>query len=349
MDFNKIIVSEELNIREALQILDRTAKKVIFVVNGKKLVGAVSDGDVRRWIIKNGSLEESVQALMNRQPIYIDENNREKAYDILRNNKITAIPLVNKRMEIIKIFFIDEDEEHVKKKITNRVIIMAGGKGERLLPYTSVVPKPLIPIEGKPILEHIIDGFKKFGCSEFSLALNYKKSMIKAYFDDIEKDYSIEYIEEDKPLGTGGALGFLKGKEDKTFFVSNCDIMIRADYSDIYKKHKHDGNQITIVSSLKQFTIPYGVISIGEMGHVNGLMEKPKSDYLVNTGFYVLEPSVLDQIHENEFIHITDLIEKCIENGLKVGTYPIGEEAWLDMGQFEGMEEMKRMLVKECF
>lgn len=349
MDSKEIVVSEELNIRGALQILDSTAKKVIFVVKDKRLVGAVSDGDVRRWIIKNGSLDESVNALMNHEPRFINENNKQKAYEILREEKITAIPFVNNNMEIVKIFFIDEDEEHIEEKIDAKVIIMAGGKGERLLPYTSVVPKPLIPIEGKPILEHIMDRFKKFGCNDFSLAINYKKNMIKAYFDDIEMDYNIEYIEEEKPLGTGGALWLLKGKESKPFFVSNCDIIVNADYADIYKKHKKAGNQITIVTSLKQFTIPYGVISIGPLGYVEGLIEKPKSDFFVNTGFYVLEPAVIERLKENTFIHITDLIEECINEGLKVGTYPIGEEAWMDMGQFESMEEMKKILIKGCF
>lgn len=345
MNPTPFVVSEELNIREALRILDSSARKIIFVTRANRLAGAVSDGDVRRWILKNGGLDEPVSALMNRKPRFVTENDKAKAVAILKKEKIAAIPLVNESMEILQIFLMEEDEEPVGEKIRARVLIMAGGKGERLLPYTAIVPKPLIPIGEKPILERIIDGFVRHGCDDFTLALNYKKNMIKAYFDDLERSYHIDYIEEDRPLGTGGALSLLGGRAKEAFFVSNCDIIVHADYGDIYRRHQKDGNQITIVASLRQFAIPYGVLSLGAQGSVAELTEKPTGDYLVNTGLYVVEPSVLEQVEKNEFLHMTDLIRRCIRGGLRVGTYPIGEEAWMDMGQFESMEEMKKLLL----
>lgn len=344
MNFRSIIVTGQLNIRDALQLLDTTGKKVLFVVEEEKLVGAVSDGDVRRWILKNGSLHDSVETIMNREPIFVTEKNKNDARGIMKEENISAIPLINEKLEIENVFFWADWKEEKKGNLDAKVVIMAGGKGERLLPYTSVVPKPLIPIGEKPIIELIIDNFSKYGCNDFTLTINYKKNMIKAYFDDLERDYKISYIEEEKPLGTGGSLFFLKNKINEAFFVSNCDILLNIDYYDVYKKHKSEENIITIITSLKRYKLPYGVINIGEYGSVASLIEKPSLDYLVNTGVYIIEPEALQLLCNNAFMHITEMIEMCITQGKRVGTYPISEDAWMDMGQFEDMEEMKKRI-----
>lgn len=340
MDFKQIIISGTTTIREALQLLDTSAKKSLFVVEDDVLIGAVSDGDVRRWILKSGDLNDSVCNIMNRNPITISEHNLHKAVDIMKKTGVAAIPVIDENRKIETVYFWGEDETRHFNRINSPVIIMAGGKGERLLPYTSVLPKPLIPIGDKPILEHIIESFMKFGCDDFTLTINYKKNMIKAYFDELERDYTISYIEEEIPLGTGGGLFFLKDKIKDSFFVSNCDILMDVDYSEIVRFHKNNQNLITIITSLKNNVIPYGVINLDEAGNVASIIEKPKTDCLINTGVYVLEPEVLDFLNENEFIHITELIEKCLLNHRKVGTYPISEDAWMDMGQVEEMEKM---------
>lgn len=338
----KMIINVSLSIRKAMQILESTAKKVLFVENNKKLIGAISDGDIRRWILRSGNLDECVDKVMNHNPIKMEKLDHEKAIELMHKYKILAIPVVDEQNEIIEIYYwSNEGRQEQKEKIKAQVVIMAGGKGERLLPYTSVVPKPLIPIGEYTITERVIDSFKRFGCSDFIISVNYKKNMIKAYFEDIYKDYKLSFIEEEKPLGTGGSLALLKGKMDDTFIVSNCDILLDVDYSEVYHFHKNNGNLVTIITSLKHYVIPYGIININDQGNVKALVERPGLDYLVNTGVYFLEPRILELLEHNKFTHITELIDKCIVNNLKVGTFPISEEVWMDMGQFKDMDIMK--------
>ena len=221
---------------------------------------------------------------------------------------------------------------------------MAGGKGTRLDPYTKIIPKPLIPIGDIPIVERIIDRFNEYGCNTFYLTVNYKKNMIKAYFSDEDKGYEVKFVDEDQPLGTAGSLSMMKDKLKDTFFVSNCDILIDANYSHILKQHKKNKNKITLVTSLKNYTIPYGVIEINDNGAIKNMTEKPEYDFLVNTGMYILEPEVLNDIPQNTFFHITDLINEYIVKGETIGVYPVSENQWLDMGEFKEMENMLERL-----
>jgi NDP-sugar pyrophosphorylase family protein len=220
----------------------------------------------------------------------------------------------------------------------------AGGVGSRLYPYTKILPKPLIPIGEIPIAEHIINRFYKYGCRDFFLVVNHKKNMIKAYFNEIEKDYKITYIEEEKPLGTGGGLCLLKCIIDSTFILTNCDILIEEDYEKIYKLHKKENNVITMVCSLKKIRIPYGVIEIGQHGEIAKMKEKPELSFFTNTGMYIVEPEVVQGLEDNQAIGFPDIIEKFKQAGKKIGVYPIGEKNWLDMGQLDAMEEMRRRL-----
>lgn len=338
----EICIDKNISIKCAIKQLDITAKKILFVVDNEKLIGTVTDGDVRRWILKNGDLNCNIENIMNKNPISLTIRDTHLAKDIIKKKQIEAVPIVDDNNQIKDIVFWNEGEEVSPiHKINNPVVIMAGGKGTRLYPYTKILPKPLIPIGDFSISEWIIKRFKKYGCENFYFTVNYKKNMIKAYFDELEKDYKISYIEEKKFLGTGGSLYLLKNIIKDTFFLSNCDILVEADYSDILKYHKKNKNKITMVTSLKEYQIPYGVIKLNDNGEVSGTEEKPQIDYLVNTGFYILEPECINDIPENKFFHITDLINQYLKEGKKVGTYPITENAWLDMGE---MKEMDRMI-----
>ncbi|MGG7151270.1 nucleotidyltransferase family protein [Clostridium neonatale] len=343
-----IFINKECSIRDAIKRLDVTAKKILFVVNEGILIGSITDGDIRRLILRNGNLNDNVTKVMNQNPIYIYENDKNLALDVMKEKVIESIPVVNEKREILDVIFFKDISSnmqiHKPLDLCIPVVIMAGGKGTRLYPYTKILPKPLIPIGEYSITERIINKFLQYGCREFYMTVNYKKNMIKAYFDELNKDYRISYVEEEKFLGTGGALYLLKEKLQSTFFVSNCDILIDADYSKILDYHKKNENLITMVTSLKNYVIPYGVIELNNEGNIKEMKEKPEYDYLVNTGAYILEPEVLNDIPENEFFHITDLINKYIKNGKKVGTYPITENAWLDMGEFKEMERMRKEL-----
>lgn len=347
MSLSNLFISEDITIKEAIKLLDETAKKILIVIKDNKLTGIITDGDIRRWILKSGNLQEKVSSIMNKSPKYIYEKDRAYAKKTLKEEMIEAIPVVNANHEVIDIVFWNDsfkNKMNYYTKLDNPVVIMAGGKGARLEPYTKIIPKPLIPIGEVPIVERIINRFTEYGCNKFYMTVNYKKNMIKAYFNEIEKGYKINYVEEEKPLGTAGSLSLLKNTIKDTFFVSNCDILIDANYSDILKYHKRSNNKITLVTSLKHYTIPYGVIEISATSDVKNMIEKPEYDYLVNTGMYILEPEALNDIPEDTFYHITDLISNYIKNGEKIGIYPVSDKEWLDMGQLMEMENMLERL-----
>lgn len=221
---------------------------------------------------------------------------------------------------------------------------MAGGFGKRLYPYTKILPKPLIPIGEIPIVEHIINRFKRSGCENFFLIVNHKKNMIKAYFNEIKKDYSITYINEDKPLGTGGGLSLLKGKIKSTFILSNCDILIDEDYEKIFRFHQGEKNLITMICSMKRIRIPYGVVEINTLGEIEEMREKPEISVFVNTGMYIVDGSIINELEENVEISFPDIIENYRRQGKKIGIFPISEKAWLDMGQLDELEIMRKRL-----
>lgn len=333
-----------LSIVDAMSRIDANSKGILFIVDELgKLVGSLTDGDIRRWILKSGDIKKSVSFAMNSHPKYRYIGNAGDLTNFMLNNSITAVPLLDCEKSIVDIFFLNEDSifDGCGNSLNGvSVVIMAGGRGTRLYPYTKILPKPLIPIGDTPIVERIINHFCEFGITNFYMSVNYKKGMIRSYFDDIDSNYSIEYIEEVKPLGTGGSLKLINDSLDKPFFVTNCDTIVLADYSNVYHHHIESGNDITVVSALKNFQIPYGVLKTGNDGELVNMEEKPKLSYFINTGMYIVNPSVLELIPDGVVFHMTNLVEKVMENNGKVGTYPVSEDSFLDMGE---MDEMKRM------
>lgn len=344
MNITDYCIKESSTVVDAMKLLDKTAKKVLFIIDDGKLKAAITDGDIRRWILKNGSLEESITQIANYNPKYVKQQNASSARAIMQEYSIEILPVVDEDMQVLSFISLLDNEDNTRGSLNIPVVIMAGGLGTRLYPYTKVLPKPLIPVGEIPISEHIINRFYKAGCDEFYLVLNHKKNMIKAYYNDLDKDYNVYYSDEDIPLGTGGGLGLLKGKINTTFALSNCDILIRGDYQRIMQHHKENDNIITIVCSLKHIRIPYGVIEVGSSGEITDMREKPELSFLTNTGMYIVEPRVIDEIENNKVISFPDIISKYRDAGEKIGVYPISENSWLDMGQFDTMEDMKRKL-----
>lgn len=344
MNRKDLIINHEISIREAMNLLNETSKKILYFTNEDDvLVGVISDGDIRRWVLKNGSLGESIYRVMNKSPKTLRVNKIKNAQEFLRTNSIESVAIVDGNNRIINIYFwsdIQSSEASRFGSVKSPVIIMAGGKGTRLYPYTKILPKPLIPIGDVPIVERIINKFHSFGCNDIFMTVNFKKSMIKSYFNDIDKEYQIHYIEEDKPLGTAGGLSLMAGKINETFFLSNCDILVDIDYAELFHHHKKSNNMITIVASMKSFVIPYGVLDIDNDEKLIRMDEKPELHYLINTGLYVVEPSVLDRIPSDTFINFTDVIELLKNENAMIGTFLIGEKDWYDMGQIKEMENM---------
>lgn len=347
MNISELLIDESKNLIEAMAQLDRVAKKILFVVDGNKLVASLTDGDIRRWILKKGSLEAVVKEFANYKPKFLNAADESLAYQYMIENHVEAIPILDDHHQIIDVIHLSEKSYKKRGHLTAPVVIMAGGMGTRLYPYTKILPKPLIPIDDLPIVEHIINRFYDNGCDRFHLVVNHKKNMIKSYFNDIERAYRIDYVDEEQPLGTGGGLSLLKGKINQTFFLSNCDILIDENYEEIFAFHKQFGNLITMVCSMKNIKIPYGVVEINESGEIESMQEKPSLTFFTNTGLYVVEPEIIEALNDNEAVAFPDIIENYKNNGKKVGVYPISENSWLDMGQFDEMDKMRRRLEKE--
>jgi dTDP-glucose pyrophosphorylase len=342
-----ILIDEESSMIKAMEVLDATSKKVLFVQREGQLSAAITDGDIRRWILSKGSLDAKVKDIANYNPLYLYEHERSTAKEFMKKNHIEAVPIVDDSRKIIALVLLNEEDIEPRKKINVPVVIMAGGLGKRLYPYTKILPKPLIPIGEIPIIEHIMNRFNQYGSDQFFLVVNHKKNMIKAYFNDSAKTYRVNYIDEDQPLGTGGGLSLLKDKIKTTFILSNCDILIEEDYEKIYSYHKKESNIITMVCSLKNIKIPYGVIEISKTGEIETMREKPELSFFINTGMYIVEPKVAEELEENKAVDFPNIIEKYREAGEKIGVYPISENSWLDMGQLDEMEEMRRRLERD--
>ena len=341
---NSILVPPTLTIRNALKQMDSSGGKILFVVDeATRLLGVVTDGNIRRWMLKGGKLSAAIKKAMHPEPVMLNDGYRpEEAKEKMLSKAIECIPVVDTTGKVVSVvWWTDLFKGTAQKKgtIALPVVLMAGGEGTRLAPFTKILPKPLMPIGDKPVIELIINRFYDYGCTDFYLSVNYKSNIIKAYFEDFKHPYDIRYVREDKPLGTAGSLNLLRNRFKKTFFVSNCDILIEADFEDIVQFHKSSGNKITLVGSMKHYTIPYGVCTVGVSGQLNKIDEKPEYDFLVNTGMYVLEPEVLKLIPRDKMFHMTDLIASCRAKGWKVGVYPISEKSWLDMGQWEDLKE----------
>ena len=266
---------------------------------------------------------------------------------MLRTSGQTAIPVVDTDRTLVDIILTAKQSSPVYPKLQVPVVIMAGGKGTRLDPYTRVLPKPLIPVGDLPIIEHIMQQFEQYVCQDFHIIVNYKKQLIKAYFNENERHYQVSWYDEGSPLGTGGGLSLLKGKIQQTFFLTNCDILLRNNYADILRFHRQNGNIITVVGAYKKLTIPYGVLEIGEGGVMEEIREKPELSFLTNTGMYLVEPEVLEDIPDNTVLGFPDIIEGQRQKGRKVAVYPVDEDAWMDMGQLSELERMRKRLYGE--
>ncbi len=336
-----ITIRPKATIKEAMESLDKTAEKALLVVDdGHALLGTLTDGDLRRHILKEQDLIGIIENVYNKNPIFVfqEDFDSEKVKKILTQNKINLIPILDQNRIVVdhitweKVFGNNTKSEDQKLDVP--VVIMAGGKGTRLEPFTRVLPKPLIPVCDKPIIDHILEKFRAYEISEFYLTIHHMSKIIRAYFEEKQPDYSIGFVEENEPRGTAGSLKPLKDRLIKPFFVSNSDVIIEADYADLYLFHKKNGYDITLVASAKQFNIPYGICKLNGSGSLERIQEKPEYNFLVNTGLYVLNPDVIDLIPAEGVYHITQLISDVKKQGMKVGVYPVSEDAWIDVGQW---------------
>lgn len=333
------IVLKDVTLLDAMKTMDTQKVKTLFVFDGEHFEGLLTLGDIQRAIIKNIALTEPVSRILNKNKVYGYVAEGEDAIkEKIRRMRAEVMPILDEKGELVDVWFwgdlFKKTELMQREQINLPVVIMAGGKGTRLKPITNVIPKPLVPIGDKTILEEIMDQFEAVGCSKFYMSVNYKSDMMRFYLDQLEHKYDIVFFEETKPLGTIGSVSLLKEKIDTPFFVSNCDIVIDQDMRDVYDYHCSNHNELTIVTAVKSFRIPYGVIETGEDGLMTALKEKPELTYMINTGVYILNPECIDEIPQGEFFHITQLMEKIKARGGRVGCFPVSEHAWKDMGEW---------------
>ena len=334
------IIESNKNILFALKKMDEIDKKLLFVFEKNKFLNILSIGDLQRALIANKDIHTPVKQILRKNTRIASINDTFPSIKAkMLEFRTECIPVINNENELVEIYFWEDvfeiQKRHIKKKLNLPVVIMAGGKGNRLKPLTNVIPKPLIPIGDKTIIEEIMDRFMDVGCTDFLLSVNYKAETIKHYFKQLNSHtYKIKYFQEEKPLGTAGSLYLVKNKIKTTFFVSNCDIIINEDYSEILKYHRNNKNELTIVSALKHYPIPYGTIETKKDGLLSNLKEKPELTFQINSGLYILEPNLLKEIPENDFFHITHLIEKVQKRGGKVGVFPVSEGSWKDIGEW---------------
>jgi dTDP-glucose pyrophosphorylase len=332
-------INNNNSLLQALKQMDAEEVKLLLVFDADRFMSILTIGDIQRAIIKNIALTEPISSIIDKNKTYgflveSDASIKEK----MRRLRAELMPVLDDKGELADVVFWEDyfgDDYKVDRKLINLpVVVMAGGKGIRLKPLTNVIPKPMIPVGEKTIVEEIIDRFESIGCHKFYLSVDYKSEMLRFYFKQLEHKYDIVFIEEDKPLGTIGSVSLLKGKINTPFFVSNCDIVIDQDMRDVYDYHLENHNDLTIVTAVKSFRIPYGVVETGENGLMTALKEKPELTYMINSGVYILNPECIDEIPEGEFFHITQLMEKIKARGGRVGCFPISEHAWKDMGEW---------------
>ena len=344
------IVDSGKTIIQTMKLMDDARTKSLLVFEGEKFLGMITNGDLQRAIIANKPFSLSIGNL-------VDNANKKYAHsgediqhikDWMLEVRAEFMPVLDNKGNLVDVIFWDElfkeSQSDIKEKINLPVVIMAGGMGTRLKPITNVIPKPLIPVGDKTILEVIMDQFEGIGCNKFYMSVNYKADMIKYYLSQMDHKYDIEFFQEEKPLGTIGSVSLLKEKISTPFFVSNCDSINEQDYRDVYDYHVRNHNDLTIVTMVKSFKIPYGVIETGKDGLMTALSEKPEVTYQINTGVYILNPSCIEEIPEGEVFHITQLMEKIKSRGARVGCFPVSEKAWKDMGEWPEYLKMINVL-----
>jgi len=334
-------------IKHALKQISETGKKCILVTNDKnKFLGTLSDGDLRRAILNNQKLNSQIKSFYNKKSFVLIKNKYSdlNLKKIFLKKKVDLIPVINNKKKIINVISLTDilENKETQKKIDNIIpVIMAGGKGTRLKPFTNILPKPLLPVNGKTAIETIIDNLKIYGLNKFLISINEKSEIIKGFFHGIKKDYEVKFIEEKKPLGTIGSLNLIKSKDLKdNLLVINCDVIFQLDIRDLYDFHKKNNFDITIVVSDKRFQIPYGVCEISKKGNLKKINEKPSYDYLVNIGLYLLKKKVIKLIPKNKLLDFNQIVEFSQKKKFKIGVFPISESGWQDTGHWSDFNKL---------
>jgi len=340
MIIKNILINPSKTILDALNLIQKNLHKSVIVIDrGGKLLGILSDADIRRAFLKGIKSTERIKKYYNKKILFV----KDKKFDLLKVRKkimeedLFIVPIVDKNKRVIDLISYKNLDYKGKPKIQDiPTVIMAGGKGKRLKPFTDILPKSLIPINNKTILEYIILNFQSHGINNFFFLTHHKSEIIKSYLKEVNSELKMKYnfFTEKQPLGTSGGLKLLEQRINKDFFVSNCDTLIKNDLLDIYDYHKKNSNMITVVVSYKEYQIPYGIFNTNSNGKLINIIEKPKKNYLVNTGLYVLSPKIFKYIKKNHYLDFDSLLKIMKNKKLKIGLFPVENKNWNDVGKW---------------
>ncbi len=342
-DWRETILKPNDTIEKAIQVLNREALGIVMVANNDgSLLGTVTDGDIRRALVRHYGIDAALVNVMRRNPITatVEENHRAKILGIMRSKGLLQMPILDEDRKIVGL----ETLHHLLdiRKYDNPVFLMAGGFGTRLQPLTDDTPKPLLNVGSKPIMEIILEQFIEYGFHNFFISTHYKAEMVRDYFGDGDRwDVKIDYVHEDEPLGTAGCLGMIKDKlPNLPVIVMNADLLTKVNFSQLLNYHIEQGGIATMCTREYDFQVPYGVVQV-EGYSVTGIIEKPVHKFFVNAGIYVLNPSLFDSIDGYSYTDMPNFLEDQIKMNKQVNTFPI-HEYWLDIGHLEEFERANR-------
>lgn len=332
------IVAPNRPIREVISVLDAAALQIALVVEDGVLRGTVTDGDIRRALLKGVDFAGPIELIAHASPTTVRQNtSREEIAELMRTTRVRAVPVLDLHDKVVGIELIEQvlGQPHAE----NEVVIMAGGLGMRLKPLTDATPKPMLPIGGQPILATIIDRFASHGFRRFHLAVNYERQQIKDYFGDgSSRGVTIGYLEEDTKLGTAGALSLLPVKPTAPLFVMNGDILTRVNFLHLMNFHRDSRAKATMAVREFSIQVPYGVVDSDENHRVERIVEKPVHRVFVNAGIYVLDPEAVAEIEPGVALDMPTLLERLLPRGVQ--SFPV-HEYWIDIGRADDFERAK--------
>ena len=341
-------IRENTTFKQAIQKLNQTGVKCLVVVDEKnKLLGTLSDGDIRRCLYKKVSLNSKIIKFYNKQAIFFFENSfdlKEISKQMIKK-QIDVLPVVKKNKRLIKILTLREiykqnalSKARLKK---TAVLIMAGGLGKRMRPFTNVLPKPLLPIEDKTAIAYIIENFISIGFKEIFISINYKSKILKAYLEEYKPKIKIKILEEKSPLGTAGAIKFFQNKIFSNLVIINCDVITKFNLSNPIEDHINNKNKLTVFCSSKAFSLPYGACVVDNNHQLIKLNEKPKYNFFINIGMYIINKTLIKLIPKRNLkLDFDELINLLLKRNIKIDTYLVDEQSWIDIGNWNEFKKI---------
>lgn len=335
--WRKTLLSADATLQQAIRNLDESALQIILVVSdGGILAGTITDGDIRRGLLRGLDMNSPIDSVIHREAMVVPpQMSREMVLHLMQANVLSALPVVDESRRVVGLHLLNELLTPIHR--SNLMVIMAGGQGTRLRPHTENCPKPLLPVGGKPMLEHIIERAKAEGFQHFVLAIHYLGYMIENYFGDGSRwQVQIDYLREESPLGTAGAIGLLNPRPVSPFLVTNGDVLTDIRYGELLDFHCRHGATATMAVRLHEWQHPFGVVRTKGVDII-GFEEKPITRSHINAGIYVLEPSVLDVLGTGEHCDMPTLFSRLQENAARTIVYPM-HEPWLDVGRIDDFD-----------